>query len=210
MDTVGPVLVANAPLQWTQALAAIASAGAPLLAADGGANHLARIGLKPLYAIGDFDSITPETRAWIGDGRLVHRPSQDQTDLEKALTFAFDELNLTRLTVLAALGGRDDHTIGNLGLLARLCFGDHLIFRSDTSLCLAVTGTHTLPAVPGETWSFWSFDPRIRVTLDGVRWPVHGANLSPAAQPSISNLATAPRVRIVADGGAVIVYRRLR
>ncbi len=207
MEKVAPVLVANAPLRWTPSLAAIAVAGQPLLAADGGANHLARIGLKPRYTIGDLDSITPQTRAWIGGERLVHRPDQNHTDLEKALIFVFDELKLARLTVLAALGGRHDHAIGNLGLLARLALGQRLLFRGDDFVCLAVTGRDELESSPGETWSFWSFDPRVRVTLDGVRWPVRNADLSAAARPSISNIATGKTLSVQAVHGAVVITR---
>ncbi|NOZ78792.1 MAG: thiamine diphosphokinase [Acidobacteria bacterium] len=207
MNDAGPVLVANAPLRWTRALAAVAEAGEPLLAADGGANHLARLGLKPQAVIGDFDSIMPGTRAWVGEERLVHRPDQDRTDLEKALTFAFDGLKLDRLTVLAALGGRHDHAAGNLGLLARLCLGLRLVFRGDGFVSFAVTGRHELEASRGETWSFWSFDPRVRVTLDGVRWPVREADLSVAARPSISNVAEGGTVVLLAEHGPVVVTR---
>ena len=207
MNAAGPVLVANAPLHWTCALATIAAAGEPLLAADGGANHLARIGLKPHTVIGDFDSMTPGTRAWIGEERLVHRPDQDRTDLEKALTFVFDELTLERLTVLAALGGRHDHAAGNLGLLARLCLGLRLVFRGENFVSFAVTGRQELEASPGETWSFWSYDPRVRVTLDGVRWPVRQADLSVATRPSISNVAEGRSIILVAERGPVVVTR---
>ncbi|TFG39126.1 MAG: hypothetical protein E4H44_02685, partial [Candidatus Aminicenantes bacterium] len=61
-----PLLVANGPVRWTEALASLAATADPLLAADGGANHLGRIGLRPAVVIGDLDSITPGIRAWLG------------------------------------------------------------------------------------------------------------------------------------------------
>jgi len=203
----GAVLVANAPLEWTPELAALAAAADPLLAADGGANHLARLGLRPAAVIGDLDSVTPSTRSWVGEERMVPRPDQDHTDLEKSLTFAFDELRVRRLTVLAALGGRHDHAVANLGLLARLGLGERVLFRGAGFRVLAVTGTARLAAEPGETWSFWTFDPAVRVTLGGVRWPVTDADLSAAGRPSISNVAVAGAVHVRAQGGAVLVSR---
>jgi len=204
------VLVANGFLVWTRELATLAARGEPLLAADGGANHLARIGLEPAAVIGDLDSVSPSTVAWLGAGRLVRRPDQDRTDLEKALIYAFDELAVGRLTVLGALGGRTDHEVGNLGLLARLARGEDLAFRDAASWTIAVDGTTELEACPGETWSFWSYDPRVLVSIDGVRWPVEKAPVAASGRPSISNKAVEERIHLETSGGAVIVHRRFR
>ncbi len=202
-----PLLVAGAPLCWTGRLAALATAAEPLLAADAGADHLARLGLRPAAVIGDLDSISDGTRAWLGEEALVHRPDQGRTDLDKALEHAFDELGLEDLTVLAALGGRTDHEAGNLGLLARLRMGERLHFEGLDHRILALEGEAVFEAIPGETWSFWTYDPRVLVTIDGVRWPVDSATLGAAGRPSISNCAQADEVRVVADGGPVIVMR---
>ena len=202
-----PLLVANAPLSWTPRLAALAAAAVPLLAADGGANHLARLGLRPAAVIGDLDSISPETRAWLGEALLVERPDQDRTDLDKALEYAFDDLGVDRLTVLAAVGGRLDHDLGNLGLLARLAMGEKLIFEDAGHRILAVAGEAELVAQPGETWSFWTYDPSVRVTVDGVRWPIEDATVDAGGGPSISNEAVGDLVRVHATRGAVVVMR---
>ena len=182
----------------------------PLLAADGGANHLARIGLRPAAVIGDLDSVSPETRAWLGEECMVDRPDQNRTDLDKALEYAFDELGIRNLTVLAALGGRTDHDLGNLGLLARLAMGDRLVFETADQTVLAVTGETSLAATPGETWSFWTFDPSVQVSIDGVRWPVDSTALDPSNRPSLTNEAIAEEVRIRASGGAVVVTRQFK
>jgi thiamine pyrophosphokinase len=207
MDEGSAVLVANAPLIWTPRLAKMAAVADPLFAADGGANHLARIGLKPIAVIGDLDSISEQTRAWLGEERMTHRPDQDRTDLDKALSYAFFEIGIPSLTVLAALGGRTDHDLGNLGLLARLGLGERLIFEGADHRALAVAGEARLSARPGEPWSFWTFDPSIQVTIDGVRWPVVDVDLSVGSRPSISNEAIADQVRIHAEGGSVVVVR---
>jgi thiamine pyrophosphokinase len=204
------LLVANAPLIWTSRLAKMAAVADPLLAADGGANHLARIGLKPSAVIGDLDSISDQTRAWIGEERMLHRPDQYRTDLDKSLAYAFSELGINDLTVLAALGGRTDHDVGNLGLLARLGLGERLVFENGDLRILAVTGEISLSARHGETWSFWTFDPSVLVTVEGVRWPIHEASLDAGRVPSISNQATSDQVRIQTTGGAVVVARQVK
>jgi thiamine pyrophosphokinase len=203
-----PLLVAGAPLNWTPRLAAMAASAAPLLAGDGGADHLARLGLRPAAVIGDLDSISPETRAWLGEESLIERPDQDRTDLDKALEYAFENLGLEHVTVIAALGGRVDHEIGNLGLLARLAMGERLVFEGDNLRILAIDGEAALAAHPGETWSFWTFNPFVRVTVAGVRWPIENAAIDAGGRPSISNETVDDLVRVRATGGAVVVMRK--
>lgn len=207
MSSTTPLLVANGPFDWTDELASLAAAASPLFAADGGANRLGRIGLRPAVVVGDLDSITPGIRAWLGEERMVHRPDQNRTDLDKALVYALDELDLDHLTVLGATGGRLDHTAGNLGLLARRSLCERLIYRAPDHLIVAVTGEVALPAVRGETWSFFTFDPGVRVTLEGVKWPLENQPLDLAGRPSISNQAASDEVKIRAEGGAVVVTR---
>ncbi len=69
------VVVANAPLAWSESLVSLIRDARMVIAADGGANHLARIGVKPVAVIGDLDSIRPEVRAWLGEalGWLAQR-----------------------------------------------------------------------------------------------------------------------------------------
>ncbi len=202
------VLVANAPFRWTPRLTALATAADLLLAADGGANHLARIGLRPVSVIGDLDSISGPTRAWLEEAAMVERPDQDRTDLDKALEFAFEDLGIEAVTVLAATGGRVDHDLGNLGLLARRALGTRLTYEGDVHRLLAVCGGVRLDAIPGETWSFWTYDPAVRVTIEGVRWPVENAALDAGSRPSISNEAIQRQVGVRAEGGAVVVMRQ--
>jgi thiamine pyrophosphokinase len=202
-----PLLVANGPLAWSEHLAGLATAADPLLAADGGANHLARIGLKPQAVIGDLDSIRPGIRRWLGDERMIHRPDQETTDLDKALVHAFDELGLPALTVLGATGGRVDHAVGNLGLLAREARGEDLAFLAGDHRIVAVTGEAVLAATPGETWSFFAFNSAVRVTLEGVKWPIAETVIDLAGRPSISNQAVSETVTIRAAGGTVVVVR---
>jgi thiamine pyrophosphokinase len=202
------VVVANGRLRWTPELVDLARNAHALIAADGGANHLARIGLRPQVVVGDLDSIQPATRRWLGEECMLDRPDQDHTDLEKTLDYTLRELGAGSVHVLGALGRRIDHTIGNLGLLTRYHLGPGLVFRDGRELMLAVEGELALPAVAGETWSFWTFDPAVRVSLEGVRWPVEQASLTISQRPSISNQAVADTVRVRSVGGATIVLRQ--
>lgn len=202
--------MANAPLVWTKQLASLAASSEPLFAADGGANHLARLGLRPTAVIGDLDSITDPVRSWLGEERMVLRPDQDRTDLDKALEYVLDDIGFSRLTVLAALGGRHDHDLVNLGLLAQRGLGEGLVYEGTGHRVMAIAGEATPASRVGEKWSFWTFDPAVRVTIEGVRWPVDEAALDAGNRPSISNEATSDSVTVRTTGGTVIAMRHFR
>ena len=91
-----------------------------LVAVDGGADALARVGLVPSLLVGDLDSISPEALADLrsrGVEVLDLPTAKDETDTEAALRLAI-ERGATRITVFNALGGpRLDHLLGNLLLL---------------------------------------------------------------------------------------------
>ena len=86
-----------------------------IICTDGSANKLLENGLTPNVIIGDMDSSTIDQNAF--KGLYVKISDQDNTDLDKGLEWC--KLNsLSPLTVLGASQLREDHTIGNLILLA--------------------------------------------------------------------------------------------
>lgn len=203
------VIVANGALRWSPEIERLCADAALLIAADGGAEHLARVDKRPDYLIGDLDSVTDATRRWIGEERVIMRPDQDQTDLEKALAFVLQRQKAGAVVVLGALGRRIDHLIGNIGLLARLRLGRRLVYRDPRVEAFATEVPVELPAEIGETWSFVTFDPAVRVTLRGVQWPVTSRALDAGTFPSISNRATESIVHVIPEDGPVVVIRNL-
>ena len=89
-----------------------------LIAADGGAKHLAGIGLQPRTVIGDMDSIA--TDMWKDENSIAwisHSPDKDKSDVELAVEYALEQ-GCQEITLVAAIGGRLDHTLGNVALVA--------------------------------------------------------------------------------------------
>jgi thiamine pyrophosphokinase len=87
---------------------------------DAGAIRLIRMGIKPDYVLGDFDSVSSEETAEIlgcGAEKRVLNPIKDETDLEAALRWAVD-ISPDSIMIFGATGGRMDHTLANLQLLS--------------------------------------------------------------------------------------------
>lgn len=98
-----------------------------LIAADGGARHLKRLGLTPDVILGDFDSIDEATDRFYQEAaieRVVVPTKKNETDAELAVTRAREHgakhgIPLPDLCVVGALGGRLDHEWGTLLHLAQ-------------------------------------------------------------------------------------------
>ncbi|KAK4538603.1 hypothetical protein CDCA_CDCA19G4628 [Cyanidium caldarium] len=85
-----------------------------IIAADGGANTLHRLGLCPQVVAGDLDSLHPDTRhAFRSAAVQVYRDADpSRNDFQKALQHVPDQAR--RVLVLGAEGGRLDHALANL------------------------------------------------------------------------------------------------
>jgi len=115
------LLVAGGPLDRNQLRAELAEQPDLVVAVDGGGRHLVALGLYPRALIGDFDSLPGADLAVLsGAGVEIrrHPVKKDQTDLELALEYVIQEQAQT-VRILGGLGGRIDHTLGNIGLLQR-------------------------------------------------------------------------------------------
>ncbi|HPC83349.1 MAG TPA: thiamine diphosphokinase [Thermoanaerobaculaceae bacterium] len=199
------VIVANAPWRWRPDLVGLARRAELLLAADGGANHLAAVGLRPAAVVGDLDSIRPEVRAWLGEDAMLARPDQDRTDLDKALAVAIEERGARSVTVLAATAGRLDHAFENLGLAVR--WGRHAAVElvAEDGVFVPVLERAELASEPGRVVSLLPLG-RVEVWTRGLQWELDGDILDPAARISVSNRAAGTSVEVRATGGALVAF----
>ena len=200
------IVVANAPLTWTVELARMVREADLVVAADGGANHLARIGVRPVAVVGDLDSIRPEVRAWLGERCMVARDDQDRTDLDKTLSWVIDERGERTVTVLGGTGGRLDHALENLALLARWSERADVELLDASTRVVAVRSAALLTVTPGSTVSLLPAGRCERVWTEGLRWPLAGEPLDLLARTGVSNRAVADTVRLRVEGGTLLVF----
>ena len=72
---------------------------------------------RPLMVVGDMDSLPKELQERFSSC-IFHETEQDYNDLTKAMRWVLREHpEVSEITILGATGLREDHTIGNLGLL---------------------------------------------------------------------------------------------
>lgn len=186
-------------------------AGDLTLAADGGADLCVAWGWPVDAVVGDMDSVNDSVRQQLeaqGVPFILSPVDKDETDLELALRLAL-ERGATELIIAGALGARIDHTLGNLALLAlpALAGIPACIADGDQTIWLARNRT-IVAGQPGDTLSLLPFGGDAHgVSLTGVYWPLHAADLPLGPSLSISNRMTASQAEVgVMQGLLVVVH----
>jgi thiamine pyrophosphokinase len=193
-----PVLLLGAG-EVTGSLVKAALRLAPLIvAADGGANVAVAMGLRPAAVIGDFDSISPATRAALDPATLHPVVEQETTDFEKCLT----RIDAPLVLALGFTGARSDHALAVWNTLVRHS-GRRCLILSRDDLAFVAPPRLRLHLPPGTRVSLFPMAP-MRGTSTGLRWPIDAVNFAPDGAVGTSNEATGP-VSLTFDARKMIV-----
>ncbi len=185
---------------------------AEVIAADGGVNCAAQLGLRPDVVIGDLDSLHPETRASLtqAGARLHPSPAEkDETDLELAVRLAVAG-GAQQVAILGALGGRLDMTLANVLLLAddRLAGARVELWNEEqTAWIIRPPGGELLGQV-GDTISLVPLGgPAAGITTHNLAYPLKGESLLVGPARGVSNLVRAvPAAVDLAAGWLLAVH----
>jgi thiamine pyrophosphokinase len=185
--------------------------GVPVVAADRGLDYALALGLDVTVAVGDFDSASPEAvaDAEASGTRIVrHAAEKDATDLELALDAAL-ALEPERILVVAGEGGRLDHALSTLLLLASP--------RYDSAQIDALVGAarvhvvrkeRVLDGAPGELVSLVPVHgPAVGVTTEGLVYPLRLETLDPGSTRGVSNVFEGTHARVSLEAGALLAIR---
>lgn len=204
------VLLANGPLTVSPAIRQVIFAAGRLVGVDGGSRHLQSLGVRPHLVLGDMDSIPADLlREYCREGVEMHPhpPHKDATDLELAMELAMTG-DATRISILGATGGRLDHTLGNLFLLARCLPTGIPACIMDQEQCVHLTDQSlTLDGAVGDTLSLLPATPQVcGVSLTGLEYPLHDATLTFGTSWGMSNVFVETRAKVILRSGRLFVF----
>ena len=157
-----------------------------LVAADGGANACVSFGFAPVAAIGDFDSLTSETRDALPETRFIHVAEQDSTDFEKSLT----RLDAPFILATGFTSARLDHTLAALSALARHT-GPPVLLLGEADVVFAAPETLRMELEVGTRLSLFATTPTTGRS-NGLKWPIDGLTFDPMRRTGTSNEVTGP------------------
>ncbi|MCC7208076.1 MAG: thiamine diphosphokinase, partial [Anaerolineae bacterium] len=158
----------------------------------------------------DLDSV-PEAaiQAAQDAGALIlrHKVEKDETDLELALIEAVQR-GADPIRILGASGGRLDHLISNVYLLAlpQLTGRDVRLVDAGESAWLARPGEHTIRGQPGDTLSLVPVAGDAQgIRTDGLYYPLRGETLRFGPARGTSNVMTAPWAHVAFESGLLLI-----
>lgn len=192
-------------LQWVRPCLEEAAA---VIAADGGTRHLHALRYAPDVVIGDLDSLPQQVQDWLGAEGVeiaIYPHAKDETDLELALLYAVSHYD-EDISIIGAMGGRLDQTLGNIMLLAHPALeGRRVELLTRHQRAWLVKEQTEITGQVGDTVSLIPIggDVRVRQTR-GLRWPLEQEILTFGPARGVSNTMTEQTAHIVIDGGALL------
>ena len=182
------------------------TAGAYIICADKGLRLAEGLGLTPDLIIGDFDSIDQRP---VGDNVLTYPVEKDDTDLMLAIKTAL-EMGYDRFQIYGALGGRLDHTLGNIQslmyLLTRGAWGE--IIADDQHIAMYTKGEYRFLRREGWSLSFFAYSGEVSAfSVHGTKYEADNCLLKNDFPLGISNKVTAGEAVMSFGSGTVLAVQ---
>lgn len=138
---------------------------------DGATATVDKHGITPTAIVGDLDSLTSFLKTKYVD-KLHHDPDQNTNDLTKAIKWCLSR-NYNNIDILGATGLREDHTLGNIGLLplyARM--GARVRMFTDNGFIIPLLESQSVESFIGQQVSIFSPNNLTKITSINLRYPI--------------------------------------
>jgi thiamine pyrophosphokinase len=182
-----------------------------IICADGGAEHAYSLNILPHFILGDFDSVSEKVLSYFKSRsvEIIKYPREkDYTDTEICIQKAID-LGSSEICILAGVGSRIDHNLGNIGLL-------HIIKRngirgyiaSDKCYIYLCSDEIEIVGNKGDVVSIFAYDGDVKgITLKGLKYLLNDANLEFGRPLGISNEMVENKCSIKVKSGELLVIK---
>lgn len=174
-----------------------------IICCDGSAQNLILAGMQPEAIVGDLDSLNNDLSNRLAD-RIFLDESQDTNDLTKAVSWC-SEKGYKDIVIVGATGKREDHTLGNISLLAEYIKDVNVFMVTDTGILRPFLTSSEISSFPGQQVSIFSIDPETEVTSYGLRYPLNRTKIKNWWVATL-NEALGDSFSLEFKAGRVIVY----
>lgn len=180
-----------------------------VIAADGGFDYLKEIGLRADIVLGDFDSVVSYD---LPSDAIRYPKDKDDTDMMIAVKLGLEK-GYKEFAIFGGLGGRLDHTLGNIQLLTYISKqgAAGTLYCDDYAIQVVnagsiVLGKDTTFNVAGNLCSVFALDRHCHnVTIQGLKYEVTGADWYNHLPIGVSNEFTGKRAVVSCTKGSIAV-----
>jgi thiamine pyrophosphokinase len=141
-----------------------------IVCCDGSVETIVNHGMIPTALVGDMDSLSDELSVKFADRIFVDK-TQETNDLTKAVEWC-RKAGYRDIIIVGATGKRDDHTIGNISLLAEYARHMNVLMVTDTGIFYPFLASCRIDAFRGQQVSIFSIDPATEITSSGLKYPL--------------------------------------
>ena len=177
-----------------------------IICCDGAARSLVAYGLEPDKIIGDLDSLSAEFKKRFAD-RIEQVSEQESNDLSKAFRYCC-RMNYRNIVILGATGKREDHTLGNLSLLAgysRVVPGIKIV--TDYGFFTVASTPGWFESFAGMQISIIPLDGEVEVSSKELKYPMHKLKLKYWYQATLNEALSDKFYLDFPAGRELLLYR---
>jgi thiamine pyrophosphokinase len=170
----------------------------PIIAADGAANQLMKIGITPQLVVGDLDSIEP---SYIEILNTHLHYDQNLSDFEKALCY-LKEQHLLPAVIVGVNGGYLDHVLNNINLFVNT---DCVLYAPPMYGFTLHAGEEKIFNLPLNTKMSLMAMPTAQVSTQGLKWNLTDYEMSFPGNNSCFNQTINPDIKVKVNKGTIIL-----
>ena len=174
-----------------------------IVCCDGSAENTVNAGFIPDAIVGDMDSLSTDLARRFAD-RIHADNNQETNDLTKAVTWC-SQKGYNDIVIVGATGKREDHTVGNISLLAEYCRYLNVRMVTDTGIFLPFSRSCKIDTYPGQQASVFSINPETEITSTGLRYPLVRKKLKNWWEATL-NEAEGDQIELDFANGLVLVF----
>ena len=170
------VVLANGEYPCNEIPLSLINRGIPIVCCDGAIAKLDQQAIAPIAVIGDGDSISQHLKDKYQS--LWHYIADQETnDLTKAVTYCIEH-KFKHIAILGATGMREDHTLGNISLLANYGKQADVRMYTDYGVFVAVFESAYFQSFAGQQVSIFNLRQENHIDAEGLLYPIKHRNFA--------------------------------
>ena len=175
-----------------------------IICCDGATQKLLAYGREPDFIVGDMDSLSQDLKNKYAD-IITATEEQFTNDFTKAVYKSL-EIGINEVIIIGSTGLREDHTMGNLGLLVEHGQKIKLQAISDFGTFTPVYNSMMFDSFKGQQVSVFSILGDSEITSENLKYPLNNMKLSNLWMGTL-NEAISDSFALHFEKGGVIVFR---